>query len=68
VQPPFSNDLFGQMRAGIQGGLNVSNLYIADVFVENAGFGVNVGFDVPIVVRTFYDSTKSYQSVLGGNF
>ncbi len=24
---PFSNDLFGQMRAGIKGGLNVSNLY-----------------------------------------
>ena len=23
----ISNDLFGQMRAGIQGGLNVSNLY-----------------------------------------
>src|SRR5688572_10511555 len=36
----FSNDLYGQMRAGIKGGLNVSNLYVNDVNDENARFGV----------------------------
>ena len=40
----ISNDLFGQMRAGIKGGLNVSNLYVDEVSDENARFGVNLGF------------------------
>jgi hypothetical protein len=31
-------------RAGIKGGLNVSNLYIDDVDDENARYGINVGF------------------------
>ena len=31
-------------RAGIKGGLNVSNLYIDDVDDENARYGLNVGF------------------------
>jgi hypothetical protein len=39
----ISNDLFGQMRAGIKGGLNVSNLYVDDVSDENARFGFNLG-------------------------
>ena len=39
----ISNDLFAQMRAGIKGGLNVSNLYIDDVSDENARFGFNLG-------------------------
>jgi hypothetical protein len=30
-------------RAGIKGGLNVSNLYVDDVDDENARFGFNVG-------------------------
>jgi hypothetical protein len=30
------NDLFAQARAGIKGGLNVSNLYIDDIDDENA--------------------------------
>jgi hypothetical protein len=39
----ISNDLFAQMRAGVKGGLNVSNLYIDDVSDENARFGFNLG-------------------------
>ena len=31
------------MRAGVKGGLNVSNLYIDDVSDENARFGFNLG-------------------------
>lgn len=34
---------FAQMRAGVKGGLNVSNLYIDDVNDENARYGFNVG-------------------------
>lgn len=33
----------GKMRAGIKGGLNVSNLYVDDVDDENPRFGFNVG-------------------------
>ncbi len=43
----FSSSLaFGQSprKAGIKGGLNVSNLYIDDVNDENARYGFNVGF------------------------
>ena len=36
-------DVFAQMRAGVKGGLNVSNLYVDDVDDENARFGFNVG-------------------------
>ncbi|MBA4058683.1 MAG: PorT family protein, partial [Marivirga sp.] len=34
---------FAQMRAGVKGGLNVSNLYIDDIDDENARYGFNVG-------------------------
>lgn len=34
---------FAQARAGIKGGLNVSNLYIDDINDENARYGFNVG-------------------------
>ncbi len=40
----LDNDLFAQARAGIKGGLNVSNLYIDDIDDENARYGFNVGF------------------------
>ena len=40
----FSNDVYAQMRAGIKGGLNVSNLYGDDVNDENARYGVNFVF------------------------
>ena len=64
---------FGQMRAGIQGGLNVSNLYVDDVSDENARFGVNLGFygrychpkflrltKVRNRMRKFFDHTVKY--------
>jgi len=38
-----SNTSFAQARAGIKGGLNVSNLYIDDIHDENARYGFNVG-------------------------
>lgn len=38
-----TNISFAQARAGIKGGLNVSNLYIDDVHDENARYGFNVG-------------------------
>lgn len=34
---------YSKNRAGIKGGLNVSNLYVDDVNDENARFGLNVG-------------------------
>lgn len=37
------NDANAQMRAGIKGGLNVSNLYLDDIDDENARYGFNVG-------------------------
>jgi hypothetical protein len=37
------NEANAQARAGIKGGLNVSNLYIDDVDDENARYGFNVG-------------------------
>jgi hypothetical protein len=39
----LDNGLFAQGRAGIKGGLNVSNLYIDDLDDENARYGFNVG-------------------------
>jgi hypothetical protein len=38
-----NNSTFAQMRAGVKGGLNVSNLYIDDIDDENARFGFNAG-------------------------
>jgi Outer membrane protein beta-barrel domain len=40
----ISTELLAQMRAGVKGGLNVSNLYVDDVDDENARFGFNLGF------------------------
>lgn len=37
------NDANAQMRAGVKGGLNVSNLYLDDIDDENARYGFNVG-------------------------
>ncbi|HTF22112.1 MAG TPA: porin family protein [Chryseolinea sp.] len=37
------NESSAQMRAGIKGGLNVSNLYLDDIDDENARYGFNVG-------------------------
>jgi hypothetical protein len=34
----LGNDVFAQARAGIKGGLNVSNLYIDDLDDENARY------------------------------
>lgn len=39
----LDNTAVAQARAGIKGGLNVSNLYIDDVDDNNARFGFNVG-------------------------
>lgn len=39
----FTETASAQTRAGVKGGLNVSNLYIDDVNDENARFGFNVG-------------------------
>lgn len=38
-----SNPVTAQMRAGVKGGLNVSNLYLDDIDDENARYGFNVG-------------------------
>jgi hypothetical protein len=40
----ISSEVFAQMRAGVKGGLNVSNLYVDDVDDENARYGFNLGF------------------------
>ena len=64
-----------QMRAGIKGGLNVSNLYIDDVDDENARYGFNVGVygqlfssDVFAVQPELLFSTKGTKAEYGGNF
>ena len=69
----ISNDLFGQMRAGIKGGLNVSNLYMDEVSDENARFGVNLGFygqilssDVFAIQPELLFSTKGSEIEYGG--
>ena len=71
----ISNDLFGQMRAGVKGGLNVSNLYVDEVSDENARFGVNLGFygqilssDVFAIQPELLFSTKGSEIEYGGSF
>lgn len=50
----LDNNVFGQARAGIKGGLNVSNLYIDDLDDENARYGFNVGvFGQVLASETF---------------
>ncbi|HEX6222789.1 MAG TPA: porin family protein [Chryseolinea sp.] len=70
----ISNDLFAQMRAGIKGGLNVSNLYIDDVSDENARFGFNFGVygqvfssDAFAIQPELLFSTKGSKVEYGGN-
>jgi hypothetical protein len=69
-----STNLFAQMRAGIKGGLNVSNLYVDDVEDENARFGFNVGVygqvlssDVFAIQPELLFSTKGAKAEYGGN-
>src|SRR5688572_32825305 len=70
----ISNELFGQMRAGVKGGLNVSNLYVDDVSDENARYGVNLGLygqvlssDVFAIQPELLFSTKGSKIEYGGS-
>lgn len=69
-----SNTAVAQMRAGIKGGLNVSNLYVDDVDDENARYGFNVGVygqlfasDVFTIQPELLFSTKGTKVEYGGN-
>ncbi len=65
----LANDVFAQARAGIKGGLNVSNLYIDNLDDENARYGFNIGvfgqvlasetFRYPTRVTVFHQRFKS---------
>jgi hypothetical protein len=70
-----STNLFAQMRAGIKGGLNVSNLYVDEVDDENARYGFNLGVygqvlssDVFALQPELLFSTKGSKVEYGGNF
>jgi len=67
------NTAFAQARAGIKGGLNVSNLYIDNVHDENARYGFNVGLygqllssDVFAIQPELLYSTKGSRAFYGG--
>ena len=69
------SEVFGQARAGVKGGLNVSNLYVDDVNDENARYGFNLGFygqilssDVFAIQPELLFSTKGSKIEYGGNF
>jgi hypothetical protein len=69
----ISTELLAQMRAGVKGGLNVSNLYVDDVDDENARFGFNLGFygqilssDVFAIQPELLFSTKGSKLEYGG--
>lgn len=69
----FANDANAQMRAGVKGGLNVSNLYLDDVDDENARYGFNVGVygqvfstDVFAIQPELLFSTKGTRAEYGG--
>ncbi len=69
----ISNELFAQMRAGVKGGLNVSNLYVDDVDDENARYGFNLGLygqvlssDVFAIQPELLFSTKGSKIEYGG--
>ena len=71
----ISNEVFGQMRAGVKGGLNVSNLYVDEVDDENARFGLNLGVyaqvlssDVFAIQPELLFSTKGSKIEYGGSF
>jgi len=54
VATSLDTTVFGQARAGIKGGLNVSNLYIDDLDDENARYGLNIGlFGQVLASETF---------------
>lgn len=64
---------FAQMRAGVKGGLNVSNLYIDDIDDENARYGFNVGVygqilstEVFAIQPELLFSTKGSKAEYGG--
>jgi hypothetical protein len=70
----ISSEVFAQMRAGVKGGLNVSNLYVDEVDDENARFGFNLGFygqilssDVFAIQPELLFSTKGSKIEYGGN-
>lgn len=69
----ISNELLAQMRAGVKGGLNVSNLYVDDVDDENARYGFNLGLygqvlssDVFAIQPELLFSTKGSKIEYGG--
>ncbi|HMG92873.1 MAG TPA: porin family protein [Chryseolinea sp.] len=69
----LGSDVFAQARAGIKGGLNVSNLYIDNLDDENARYGFNVGvFGQVLASETFaiqpelMFSTKGSRAFYGG--
>jgi hypothetical protein len=71
----ISSEVLAQMRAGVKGGLNVSNLYVDEVDDENARFGFNLGFygqilssDVFAIQPELLFSTKGSKIEYGGNF
>jgi hypothetical protein len=71
----ISSESLAQMRAGVKGGLNVSNLYVDEVDDENARFGFNLGFygqilssDVFAIQPELLFSTKGSKIEYGGNF
>lgn len=71
----ISNEVHAQMRAGVKGGLNVSNLYVDDVDDENARYGFNLGVygqilssDVFAIQPELLFSTKGSKIEYGGNF
>ncbi len=64
---------YAQARAGIKGGLNVSNLYIDNLNDENARFGFNLGIygqllssDVFAIQPELLYSTKGSKAFYGG--
>ena len=68
-----TNTVLAQARAGVKGGLNVSNLYIDDIDDENARYGFNVGLygqllssDVFALQPELLFSTKGSKAVYDG--
>ena len=69
----LTTDTMAQIRAGVKGGLNVSNLYVDDVNDENARFGFNVGVygqvfssDAFAIQPELLFSTKGSKAEYGG--
>jgi hypothetical protein len=69
----ITTNTMAQIRAGVKGGLNVSNLYVDNVDDENARFGFNVGVygqifstDVFAIQPELLFSTKGSKIEYGG--